>query len=308
MNSNPLSFSIIIPVYNGAASIESLIENIESELSKFNHEVILVNDGSKDNSDEVCKKLVSKKNNVKYVNLRKNFGEFNAVICGLSFVESDYAIIIDDDFQNPPSEIVKLYHTAENGNYDVVYSQYEAKKHHWFRNIGSQMVNYLTTFLLKKPKDLYLSSFKLINKEVIEEILKCKNPHPYIDGLIFQITNNVGKIIVKHDARQNGESSYSSKKLISLFLTVIFGYSLLPLRLTFLAGFLSIVFSLIYMTLYAFSIIPEWGSPIVIFMCGVLLCAVSLVGEYVGNSFLILSGKPQYIVKSVHKNELNGVE
>ena len=305
MNSNPLSFSIIIPVYNGAASIESLIVNIESELSNFNHEVILVNDGSMDNSDEVCKKLVSKKNNVKYVNLRKNFGEFNAVICGLSFVESDYAIIIDDDFQNPPSEIIKLYNTAESGNFDVVYSQYETKKHHWFRNIGSRMVNYLTTFLLKKPKDLYLSSFKLINKEVIDEILKCKNPHPYIDGLIFQITNNVGKITVKHNSRQNGESNYSLKKLISLFLTVIFGYSLLPLRLTFLAGFLSIVFSLIYMTLYAFSIIPEWGSPIVIFMCGVLLCAVSLVGEYVGNSFLILSGKPQYIVKSVHKNELN---
>jgi undecaprenyl-phosphate 4-deoxy-4-formamido-L-arabinose transferase len=298
-----IDFSIVIPVYNGAKSIEKLIENIEKELVQNEIQIILVNDGSKDNSAQVCKELSRIKKNIKFINLRNNFGEFNAVICGLSFVEGKYGVIIDDDFQNPPSEILKLYNKAEAESLDVVYSCYDSKKHHWFRNFGSKAINYLTTYLLKKPKDLYLSSFKIIHRDIISEIVKSKSPHPYIDGLIFQVTNNIGKQKVVHKSRDQGESNYSVKKLISLSLSIIFGYSLLPLRLTFLAGFLSIIFALIYMLLYAFSIIPEWGSPIVIFMCGVLLCSVALVGEYIGNTFLILSGKPPYIIESIHQSE-----
>ena len=211
-------FSIVIPVYNGSNTIEALIENVKSELKNYNYEIILVNDGSKDNSAEVCQNIVEKSNHVTFVNLRKNFGEFNAVMCGLNFVKGDYAAIIDDDFQNPPSEILKLYNKALEGGFDVVYSYYDEKKHHWFRNFGSRFLNLLTTYLLKKPKDLYLSSFKLIKKEVIDEIIKSKTPHPYIDGLIFQITNNVGKEKVEHLGRMDGKSNYSVSKLLSLRL------------------------------------------------------------------------------------------
>jgi glycosyltransferase involved in cell wall biosynthesis len=296
-----LDFSVVIPVYNGAKTIERLVVDIENELATCNFEIILVNDGSLDDSAKVCFALSQDKANLKFINLRKNFGEFNAVICGLSFVEGKYGIIVDDDFQNPPSEILKLYDKAETEKLDVVYSYYDSKKHHWFRNLGSRAVNFLTTYLLKKPKDLYLSSFKLIHKDIIAEIVKSRSPHPYIDGLIFQVTNNVGRQKVIHNIRDEGQSNYSLKKLISLTLTIIFGYSLLPLRLTFFAGILSIIFALIYMLLYALSIIPEWGSPIVIFMCGVLMCSVSMVGEYIGNTFLIMSGKPPYIIESVNK-------
>ncbi len=291
--------SIIIPLYNGSKTIERLIEVIEIELSNVNFEIILVNDGSTDNSFEIGNKIAESKKDVKFINLRKNFGEFNAVMCGLNFINGNYAVLIDDDFQNPPSEILKLYNKAKEGNYDVVYSYYNSKKHHWFRNLGSKIVNTFTTYLLKKPKNLYLSSFKILNKELVDEIIKFKGPNPYIDGLIFQITNNVSSIEVFHSQRENGDSSYSTRKLISLFLTIIFGYSLVPLRLTFLAGFISIIFSLVYMLLYALDIIPEWGSPIVIFMCGCILCSIALIGEYIGNAFLQLNGKPQYIIKSI---------
>lgn len=295
-----LDFSVVIPVYNGAKTIERLVLDIEKNLDSYNFEIILVNDGSQDDSSNICKSLSEEKANLKFINLRKNFGEFNAVICGLSFVKGKYGIIIDDDFQNPPSEILKLYHKAEKDKLDVVYSYYDSKKHHWFRNLGSRAVNFLTSYLLKKPKELYLSSFKLIHQDIISEIVKSRSPHPYIDGLIFQVTNNVGSQKVIHNSRDEGQSNYSLKKLISLTLTIIFGYSLLPLRLTFFAGILSIIFALIYMLLYAFSVIPEWGSPIVIFMCGVLMCSVSLVGEYIGNTFLMISGKPPYIIESVN--------
>jgi glycosyltransferase involved in cell wall biosynthesis len=296
-------FSVVIPVYNGSSSIEKLVETIKSELSNYNFEVILVNDGSKDNSAQCCTKITKAHSNVTFINLRKNFGEFNAVICGLNFVQGKYAAIIDDDFQNPPSEIIKLYNKAKEEDYDVVYSYYGEKKHHWFRNLGSSVINTLSTYLLKKPKDLYLSSFKLIKKEVVDEIIKSKTPHPYIDGLIFQVTNNVGKQKVVHLDRMEGKSNYSISKLLSLSLSIIFGYSLLPLRLTFLAGFFSIMFSLFYMGLYAFHIIKHWGSPIIIFMCGVILCCFALIGEYIGATFLLASGKPQFVIKSVSKKE-----
>ncbi len=226
-------------------------------------------------------------------------------MCGLNHVQGKYAVIIDDDFQNPPSEIEKLYRKAIAEDFDVVYSYYEDKRHHWFRNFGSQVINTLTTFLLKKPKDLYLSSFKLIKKEVVDEIIKSKTPHPYIDGLIFQITNNVGKEKVRHMNRRDGSSNYTVSKLVSLTLTILFGYSLIPLRLTLLAGVMSIGFSLLYMILYALDIINQWGSPIIIFMCGVILCALALLGEYVGKSFLILSGKPQFVIRSIVKKQEN---
>lgn len=296
-------FSIVIPVYNGAQTIETLVQTIQKDLNGYNFEIILVNDGSRDRSAQVCQKIAETVPAVTFVNLRKNFGEFNAVMCGLNFVAGKYAAIIDDDFQNPPSEILKLYRKAISEDYDVVYSYYDEKKHHWFRNFGSKTINLLTTWLLKKPADLYLSSFKIIKKEVITEIIKSRTPHPYIDGLIFQITHNVGKEKVIHLNRMEGQSNYSFTKLISLTLTIIFGYSLIPLRLTFLAGFLSIVFSLIYMGFYAFRLISQWGSPIIIFMCGVILCCFALIGEYIGTTFLIVSGKPQYIIKSVSKKE-----
>jgi glycosyltransferase involved in cell wall biosynthesis len=295
--------SIIIPVYNGASSITSLVETLQKELNSYSFEIILVNDGSKDNSAEKCKSLTTDHSEITFINLRKNFGEFNAVMCGLNYVNGDYAVIIDDDFQNPPSEIIKLYQKAQEQDYDVVYSYYEDKQHHWMRNFGSKVINLLTTYLLKKPKDLYLSSFKLIKKDVVEEIIKCKTPHPYIDGLIFQVTNHVGKQKVVHLERKEGHSNYTVSKLLSLTLTILFGYSLIPLRLTLLAGLLSIIFSLSYMILYALNIISTWGSPIIIFMCGVILCALSLVGEYVGKGFLMHSGKPQFVIRSVVKKQ-----
>jgi glycosyltransferase involved in cell wall biosynthesis len=300
-----IQFSIIIPVFNGAKTIESIILSIEKELVGYSYETILINDGSKDDSKNICLGLSKKHKNLRFIDLRKNFGEFNAVICGMQFVKGQYGVIIDDDFQNPPSEIIKLYQKAVNENLDVVYSYYESKKHNWFRNVGSNLVNYFTTYLLRKPKDLYLSSFKIIKKEVIEEIIKFKGPNPYIDALIFQITDSVGKQLVTHNERANGESNYSIRKLLSLFFAILFGYSMLPLRLTFLAGFSSIIFSLIYMLLYIFNIINDWGSPIVIFMCGFILCAISLVGEYIGNTLMVINGKPQYIIKSNNSKEEN---
>ncbi|HEX9957189.1 MAG TPA: glycosyltransferase family 2 protein, partial [Fibrella sp.] len=239
-----MELSIIIPVYNSERTLVPLLEKLEECLTGREFEVVLVNDGSKDRSEWVCSRLAKRYSNIRVISLRRNFGEFNAVLCGLNFAAGQFAVIIDDDFQNPPEAILSLLHEAQNHDYDVVYSRYHQKQHHWFRNMGSVITNALATYLLRKPDELYLSSFKLIRREVIDEIIRYKGPYPYIDGLIFRVTSNVGSVLVPHHSRQEGRSNYTVRKLISLFLTVLVGYSVLPLRILTGVGALLLAFSI----------------------------------------------------------------
>lgn len=295
--------SVVIPVYHGAITVQKLVESTQAQLKEYAFEIILINDGSKDDSEKKCLELTEKFDNVSFLSLRKNFGEFQAVMCGLNHTKGDYSVIIDDDFQNPPSEIIKLLETAQKGDFDVVYGQYDDKKHHKFRNFGSWLVNQITTSLFQKPKDLYLSSFKLIKKEVVQEICKYKGPYPYIDGLIFNVTDNVGKVTVQHDNRHDGESNYTSKKLASLFLNIIFGYSLLPVRLSLFLGFLSTFIALILAVSYLITGVEHPVGLVVLFVGGVQLISIGIVGEYIGKTFLTQSNTPQYVLKIKKLND-----
>ncbi|GAB3327598.1 glycosyltransferase family 2 protein [Larkinella ripae] len=302
--------SVIIPVYNSERTILPLVECLTAELAAYPFEIVLVNDGSRDASEEICESLARHYDEVQFVSLRKNFGEFHAVMCGLNYARGEYCVIIDDDFQNPPQEIIKLLRAAEQGQYDVVYSQYEKKNHNRFRNLGSWLVNRLTSWLLQKPSDLYLSSFKLLRQAVVQEIIQYRGPYPYLDGLIFRTTRNIGRVVVQHEKRQEGGSNYTLKRLISLFLTIIFGFSVQPLRLlTALGGFLiglSVVAGLaeaISATLTQH--LPKTDHLIWLTVClvgGIQLFGMGLLGEYVGRLFMQQSGLPQYVVKSEHFN------
>ena len=304
MNKNK-KISICIPVYNGARTIENLVGEVMEKLNAYELEVILVNDGSKDDSESICVELSKKYEFVKFIGLRKNFGEHNAVLCGLNYVTGDYAVIIDDDFQNPPSEIVKLIETAESNDCDVVYSKYVKKKHHWLRNISSKVNDLFATWLLDKPKGLYLSSFKLINKEVVAEIIKYKGPFPYIDGLLLRVTDSIQSVTVEHSERKSGESNYTLGKLVSLWLNMFVNFSIKPLRLALISG---VAISLLSFLAGMFFLIeklvnPEismgWTSLIVsvLFLAGVQLKFMGLLGEYLGKQYLDQNKTPLTVVK-----------
>jgi glycosyltransferase involved in cell wall biosynthesis len=302
--------SVIIPVYNSERTIFPLVECLTYELAAYSFEIVLVNDGSRDASEEICETLAQTFPQVQFISLRKNFGEFQAVMCGLNHARGEYSVIIDDDFQNPPQEIIKLLREAQQGDYDVVYSQYEKKNHVLFRNMGSWLVNRLTTWLLRKPSDLYLSSFKLIRQEVVQEIIQYNGPYPYLDGLIFRTTRNIGRVIVQHHKRQEGGSNYTFQRLVSLFLTILFGYSVQPLRLLTTLGIIMMGFSFIAGLAETIGSLLTQHLPttdhliwLTICLCGgIQLFGMGLVGEYVGRLFMMQSGLPQYIVKSEHFN------
>lgn len=302
--------SVIIPVYNSEQTINRLVEHVLETLDRTTLEIVLVNDGSRDRSEQVCTELAKRFSEVKFISLRRNSGEFNAVMCGLNHASGDYCVMIDDDFQNPPTEILKLVETAQQGDYDVVYSFYATKKHSWFRNFGSWLVNRVTTWLLEKPNDLYLSSFKLINQAVVQEIIKYKGPYPYLDGLIFRVTRNVGRVQVSHNAREEGESGYTLRKLTSLFMTILFGYSLKPLRLLTATGLAFSGFSLlaVLIDLVLYAIHSEFfilNSVLILltFFSGLILTCLGIVGEYIGRIFMAQSGLPQYVEKMVITKE-----
>ena len=300
-----MKLSICIPVFFGAKTIEKLVIEIKNRLNDYQLEVIIVNDGSKDDSDKICINLAEKYSFVKYISLRKNFGEHNAVLCGLGYVTGDYVAIINDDFQNPPSEIIKLVGKAKENNYDVVYSRYKKKKHHWFRNLGSKFNDLVAAWLLDKPKGLYLSSFKLIKKELVDEIVRYKGPFPYIDGLILRVTDNIATKTVKHSDRQSGESNYTLSKLISLWLNMFVNFSIKPLRIATVIGIVISFFSFMlgfYMALEKIihpDIAIGWTSLIVsvLFLSGIQLIFLGIIGEYLGKQYLDQNGTPGFVVK-----------
>lgn len=299
-----MKLSVVIPVYNSEANIVSLIEKLQLALDKISFEIVLVNDGSRDNSERICTRLAKDFDNVRFISLRRNYGEFNAVMCGLNWTKGEFCVMVDDDFQNPPEEILKLVEVAEKGDFDVVYTYYSKKEHAVYRNLGSRLVNWVTTYSIKKPKDLYLSSFKLIRKEVVDEIIKYQGPYPYIDGLIFRITKNIGTVQVLHKKREEGVSNYTWRKLISLFLNILFCYSSLPIRvfMPIGVGLFGLGFVLLAFLFCQWLIGPDpkgWQvvTAAMIFIGGIQCTLLSVLGEYIGKSFMAQSGQPQYVIK-----------
>ena len=161
---------------------------------------------------------------IDYIN--KNFGEHNAVMAGLNYCTGDAAVIMDDDFQNPASEVAELMQELSKG-YDVVFSYYSEKKHSYLRNLGSRFTNYIAGFMVGKPGDLYLSSFKALNRFVIDEVIKYSGPYPYIDGLILRVTENYGRVLVDHHpSSRPGKSGYTLGKLVSLWMNMFMNFSM----------------------------------------------------------------------------------
>lgn len=303
--------TIVIPVYRGAKSIGPLVHRLIDILGQGPDrlEIILVNDGSPDNSHEVCLGLHAEfPGIVTYLKLSKNFGEHRAVMAGLNQSRGDYVVIMDDDFQNPPEEVGRLIEHAAKNNFDVVYTYYEKKHHHWFRNLGSKLNDVVANFMLGKPRGLYLSSFKCLNRFTVREIIKYSAPYPYIDGLALRCTQNIGTIQVRHEPRREGQSNYTFRKLVSLWLSMFVNFSVMPLRVSTVMGlcFSGLGFLMSLLVVIEWLTRPEsqpgWPSVIVaiIVFSGVQLIMLGLVGEYLGRLFLTNNQTPQFIVRELH--------
>lgn len=306
------ALSIVIPVYNGASSIAELTAAIEELSIEGGHEIVLVNDGSPDNSLDVCSALVDQARvPITLVNLARNYGEHNAVMAGLRHTSGAHVITMDDDLQNPPEEVVRLLAFAQRSGKEVIYTYYDDKRHAAWRNFGSRFANWVADFVLEKPRGLYLSSFRCISAFVVREITRYEGPFPYIDGLILQATHDVDRLLVRHLPRAAGRSNYTLRRLLRLWTSMFVNFSVMPLRISTIAGFvLSAIGALGGVMAIAEALLSSppagWASLMaaVLLLSGVQLVILGIVGEYLGRLYLTVNGKPQAVVKDVRRSQV----
>lgn len=307
--------SFVIPCYCSEKTIASVLDEIRGAmqgLPQYAYEVILVNDGSPDNTFETLRALANSDCHVTAIDLARNFGQQSAIMAGLSHSSGDYVVCLDDDGQTPADEVGKLLQKLEEG-YDVVYASYEHKQHSWFRNWGSRVNGKMTEIMLGKPRELSLTSYFAAQRFIIDEMLRYEHCFPYVMGLVLRSTKNICNVPVNHRQRQEGHSGYNLGKLISLWMNGFTSFSIKPLRLatylgcfTALAGFLyAIIIVVRYFTIHLAPMGWSSTTALLLIIGGIILVVLGLVGEYVGRIFMCVNASPQYVERQVVKK---GVE
>lgn len=218
--------SVVVPVYNSELTLDKLVERLASVLSASwnTYEIILVDDGSTDHSYTRMCELYERYRYVNIIRLHGNFGQQNAVMCGLNFAQGDYIVTMDDDLQNPPEEIDKLIYKLREG-FDVVYGIPLVKRHPMLRNFGTYLTDFLFCKVCGKPRNIKISSFRALKKDLLQRIIKDKSSFVYISAITFKNTDSVENVIVRHDAREYGNSGYNVFKLARLFVNLFLNYS-----------------------------------------------------------------------------------
>ena len=298
-------YSVVVPVYNGANTVQALHQKTADffVLQKLSFEIIFVDDASKDNSWQVLKALKKQSpQNISIYRLAKNAGQQKATLCGINQTNGNYIITIDDDLQTDPFEIKKLIAHQQETNADLVYGTYAEKKHSWFRNVGSKIVNWL----FHKFSSTYTSgsSFRLIKKEVSDNLKNIYQKNLLLDEILCWYTDNISHTTVEHHESLKGKSEYSTIKLMLMTMNYIISYTIIPLRLmTYMGLFFSIVtffFGLyfIYQKLFSYAELGFTSLIVAIsFSTSLILFALGIIGEYITRLYSKDASKPIYVIK-----------
>lgn len=298
--------SFVIPCYRSEQTISKVVEEIGStmeKLKKYEYEIVLVNDCSPDNTFSVIRSLCQKDSRITGINLAKNFGQHAALMAGFRQVRGDIVVCLDDDGQTPPDEAGKLLEKIDEGA-DVVYARYDHKQHSAFRNWGSHINELMTRVMLKKPKDLYISSYFAAKRFIIDEVTRYENSYPYVIGLVLRATRNIVNVDVHHREREIGTSGYTLKKLLGLWMNGFTAFSIQPLRMATFCGGVCACIGFLY---GLYTIIKRLINPDVpagfsalmaalVFIGGMLMLMLGLIGEYIGRIYITLNNSPQYVV------------
>ena len=306
----PLRLSVVVPVYNSSEVLPALHARLTQTLREagVDYELVLVDDDSPDASWSVLSRLAEHDEHITAVHLRRNVGYDNALLAGLRFARHDLVVLMDDDLQHAPEDIPALVEKISTG-YDVVYGRFEKKQQSALKNAGSWLNGKLAEIVLQKPHGLYLSPFKILRREIVSEIIRYEGPYPYLDGFILRATSSIAQVDLVHHPRAAGQGHHGLIRSTGILLNFLTTFSLLPLRiatmgglaLSLIAGATGIVLALANLFLGFGLDSPGWTSIVLvaIVLGGAQLMAIGIVGEYVGRTYLNLSGRPQYVVGEV---------
>ena len=300
--------SIVIPCYNSEKTIRKVVEMTMQEfetIEGYEAEFVLVNDYSRDNTFQEIRRLAEDYPKVHGISLMRNFGQHNALMCGMNYTHGGLIMGMDDDMQTHPSQIRKLLQKQQEG-YDLVYGVYEKSENSAGKNLTSWFNKVSSRMLLGRPKEIRSSNFWLITDKVREEVIKYRNYNPYVDGLFFRTTHNIANVTIQHHKREYGTSNYTFRKMMKLWMAY-WNYSVLPLRtasvlgaITALIGFAAAIFTIVHKLMDP-STTVGWASTVSIMLIffGFTLLVLGIIGEYIGEIVLSINNTPQYVIQEM---------
>ncbi|MCQ2055154.1 MAG: glycosyltransferase family 2 protein [Fibrobacter sp.] len=304
--------SFVIPCYRSQNTIENVVNEIRDTVAEqnktaddqYDYEIVLVNDCSPDGVWEVIKRLATDDNKIKGICLAKNFGQHSALMAGYHATTGDYVVSLDDDGQTPANESFKLINKLKEG-YDVVYGYYHHSAQHLFRRLGSWVNKKMAEAIIGQPKTLKTTSFFVMRKFIVDEIVRYPHPFAYISGLVFRATKNLGNVEVSHRCRMEGKSGYTLAGLIGLWANGFTAFSVKPLRAATYIGILCAIVGFIggLFVVYQKLMTPE--VPIgytsilasMLFIGGMIMLLLGLIGEYVGRIYISINQSPQFVIR-----------
>lgn len=302
------AYSIVIPVYNSADVVADTVDQTVEvcEDHGLDYELILVNDGSTDGSWGVISAKADANPRIIALDLLHNYGQHTAVFAGLKYARGAFAITMDDDLQNPPEEIVPLVTKAAEG-YDLVMGKFHQKQHSFVRRLGTRVVGWMNKRIFGKPRDLVLTNFRCIRRDVVDRMVAYRTAYPYIPGLALMFSSHRANVPVEHRPRTVGKSGYSMKKILAVVFRILFNYSSFPLRFVSGLGLIITAFSfglagfLFIKALAVGTSVPGWASVAVLlsFFNGVSLLILSMLGEYTVRLLNQSSQEDSYHLKGI---------
>lgn len=309
---SPPEYSVVIPVFNSRDIVGETIRQTASffESRGLSYEIIAVNDGSRDGSWPVLEELARDNPCVVAIDLLRNAGQHNANLCGFRASRGTWLVTMDDDLQNPPEEISKLIEKASEG-YDLVLGRFIEKRHAGYRRLGSRLVRLINQRIFGQEKDLVLSNFRLMHRDVVDRICAYRGPFPYIPGLCLRFSGKRANATVEHHPRSVGQSNYNWRRILSLLSTILFNYSSFPLRLVAALGLVtaagSLLLGLYFLAegLLGGARVPGWTTIVVMlaFFNGVTMLMLAMLGEYVVRIINQLTMADPYFVRETVRTD-----
>lgn len=303
---NNQKISVVIPCYNSEMMIETVVKNIQKTIvtrEEYDYEIILVNDGSRDRTWESIRRLAENDKHIVAINFSRNFGQHSALMAGYRKVTGDIILGLDDDGEHNPQEMFRLIDKLQEG-YDYVCAEYETNKSK-FRSLGTTLNNLMATILIDKPKEIDLSSYYVMRRFIIDEIIRYQRPYPYVGGLLLRATHNLATVPLVRQKRLYGSSGYTLSKMIKLWINGFTAFSVKPLRLATGIGMLCSVIGfvwalyLVISRLFFTDYIAGYISTIVciVFFSGMIMMMLGIIGEYVGRIYISINNAPQYVIR-----------
>lgn len=299
--------SFIIPCYGSEKTIRPVIDEIESvvkENKNYDYEVIAVNDCSPDNVWNVLKDIANSNPKVKIINLAKNMNRPGALMAGMSKAIGDYIILMDDDGQCPMNNLWDLIKPLEEGH-DVSIAKYPKYKQSIFKSFGTIVNRKMTEIIIDKPKDLNFTNFTAIKRYIVKEMLKYDNPYPYMTGLLLRTTKDIVNVEMEERSRISGTTNFTFKKMFNLWINGFTAFSVKPLRIATIIGFLTALIGFIFgmyiiiNKMFLQNILPGYSSlmAVILFIGGIIMIMLGLIGEYIGRIYICINKSPQYVIK-----------